>query len=68
MGDSVVHGGSVSGNDSVVSALTVGTSNHVTWKVPVYPEKLDTKFREIQVKRKELKDAAEEEIIDTDRK
>jgi hypothetical protein len=52
--------------DSVVSALTVGTSSHVSWKPPEYPEKLDTKFREIQVKRKELKDAQEEEVIDDD--
>jgi hypothetical protein len=53
--------------DSVISALTVGTSSHVTWKPPAYPEKLDTKFREIQVQRKAIKDAEnQEEIEDTD--
>lgn len=51
--------------DSVVSALTVGTS-HSTWKPPSYPKNLDTKYREIQVKRKEIKDANKEEIIDSD--
>lgn len=53
--------------DSVISALTVGTSNHVTWTKPTYPEKLDTKFREIQVQRKAIKDAeSQEEYVDPD--
>ena len=53
-------------SDSVVSALTVGTSNHVSWKPAEYPAGLDTKYRDIQAKRKELKDANQEEIVDSD--
>ena len=61
MGESVT--GSVSASHSVVSAMTVGTSNSISWKPPQYPDKLDSKFREIHVKRKVK---VEEEVVDDD--
>ena len=51
---------------SVISGLTVGTTSHVSFKPAQYPENLDTKYRDIQVKRKEMKDANKEEVVDHD--
>lgn len=52
---------------SVISSLTVGTSSQIyTFKPPEYPEKLDSRLREVHVKRKQEKDAQQEEVIDDD--